>query len=110
MSTSDSQAAQGGSPAVVVRASDYWTASDSIVDGATKVAEAAVQALRSASTIVISVRFVRGISSCFGNVVLLRVQEEYGPTAIIERLSFDTDSEAQRQVIQRSLEAVRQPN
>lgn len=96
------------SPPVVILASDYWRASESIVDGAARLAEAVVLALKSARTVTVSLRGVRGVTSSFANVVLQRVAEAHGPASMRERLLFETDSEAQRQVLSRSMDAAEQ--
>lgn len=109
MSTSDSGPGPSGSGQGLLRASDFWRPSESIVDGAERLAEAAVAALRLHRRITISLSGVRGVTSSFANVLLLRILQEIGTTAISERVTFETDSEAQKQVLERSVAAVRQP-
>jgi len=92
----------------VIAASDYWRDTDPIVDSAARLAEAIVLALRSGGSDTVSLRGVRGITSSFANVLLQRVVEEFGPSAIRDRLHFQTDSETQKRVLDRSLEALEQ--
>jgi hypothetical protein len=78
-----------------------------VVEGADRVAAAVIAALDVAPQVHVSLVRVRGVPSSFFNIVLLGVANRFGVDAAANRVLFDFGSDAQRQIYQRSLAAVR---
>ncbi|HEU4394197.1 MAG TPA: hypothetical protein VFS92_01445 [Planctomycetota bacterium] len=91
----------------VVRALDYWRATDTVVETAERVADAIARLLAGPGRVVVSLCGVRGISSSFANILLQRAISVVGANELERRVVFDTDSESQQRVIRRSLDAVK---
>lgn len=90
-----------------VRAAEFVEPSASVVDTAEQVAKAVLRELGTGEDVVLDVREVRGASTAFFNVILLRVREAVGVDRMDRDVSFELGSSAQRLVFERSLAAVK---
>jgi hypothetical protein len=90
----------------VVVAMDHWSPRDSVVENAERLADAIAAALASPGQVTVSLKGLRGITSSFANVILARMAREVGGVAARARVVFETDTELQREILARSLEAV----
>jgi hypothetical protein len=77
------------------------------VESAGVVADAVVVYLADHDEVVVDLSGVRGVPSSFFNVLLLRVAEAFGAAALDSRVRFTLDSDAQQDVLNRSLSAAR---
>jgi hypothetical protein len=78
-----------------------------IVDTAQAVGEMVAKELRRGSSVVVSLRGVRGASSSFFNVLLRLAQDASDGTLDHARLAFDFENQVQRLVYEKSLAALR---
>jgi hypothetical protein len=106
MSTSELPGTVSRRPPGVVVAMDHWSPQDSVVENAERLADAIAAALASPGQVTVSLKGLRGITSSFANVILARTAQEVGGVAARARVVFETDTELQREVLARSLEAV----
>jgi len=90
---------------VTVKASDFVNPNGSVVDCAQMVAAEVASALRSGDNVRVSVRGLRGVSSSFFNVILATVGDAIGSQLTDARFDVETETEVQKLVYRRSLEA-----
>ena len=76
------------------------------VQWAVRLAEHVGPHLKVGSTVVVSFSGMRGVSSSYFNALLLKLLEFATVEQLHKRVSFETDSNAQRQILDRSVQAV----
>lgn len=85
---------------------NYVRDGSAVVDTATEIADVAAAALLRGSSVIVSLRGVRGISSSFFNVLLATVYAKCPQASAGDRFVIETETETQRQVLLRSVQAV----
>lgn len=94
------------SPVITLRALDYYNGSQPTVDSAVELARAAGQLLKAGESVVISFAGLRAVSSSYFNALLVWLRESYNLEFIRERVRFETESNSQRMIFDRSYQAV----
>ncbi|MCA9287702.1 MAG: hypothetical protein KDA05_03905 [Phycisphaerales bacterium] len=89
----------------LVKAVDFVEQEGSVVESAARIGQRVAQALRAGHRVVLCLRGVRGVSSSFFNVVLASVSEATSGDVASDRFVVETDSQTQRMVYERSLQA-----
>ena len=77
------------------------------LDTAESLADAVIRSLADdGTTVLISVKGLLGVSSSFFNLVFQMVLDQLGPNAVRDRIDFQTTSQVQMSIIDRSRAAV----
>jgi D-arabinose 1-dehydrogenase-like Zn-dependent alcohol dehydrogenase len=92
--------------AIRINASEFIDERRAVVDCASLIAQEAVRELRAGANVVVSLRGVRGVSSSFFNVLLSAVAEVLQNDFSNQRFDVETETAAQKLILQRSLEAI----
>jgi hypothetical protein len=90
----------------LVEAKNYLDPEGSIVVSAALLADVVLGKLNAGEDVTISLLGLRGLPSSYFNTILLPLVEAVGIAAVRQRVRFQIESEVQRQVFQRSLDAV----
>lgn len=88
------------------RALDYYEAHESPVASAEALADAVVPAVARGESVRITFEGLRGISSSYFNALLIRLRAAASGLEVRRRVTFVTDSNAQKEILDRSINAV----
>ncbi len=89
---------------VSLDARDFFDPQGSVVDCAARIAHEVVRQLSTGAAVCLSVHGLRGVSSSFFNVILSAVFENFD-RSVRDRFRVDTETDTQRIVYERSLDA-----
>lgn len=89
-----------------IQATKYMKPGAAPVDCAAVLGADAARAVAAGSPTVISFAGIRGVSSSFFNAILVVLRDQVGIDAAKRLVSFQTDSNAQKFVLDRSINAV----
>lgn len=92
---------------IEIRAADHIDPNGLIVRSGELLARRVIESLRSGESVHIDLRGLSGISSSYFNILLRLIYDEAGAAAI-DRVQLAFVSPLQKQVFDRSLEAIRQ--
>ena len=90
---------------ISIDAASYAQDDRPVLECAERVAVETHRILATGANVVVSVRGLRGVSSSFFNVILAKVAASLPAQSIATRFSVDTDTETQRFIFERSLQA-----
>jgi len=91
---------------VIIQAKDFVDPRGLILESAERLANEVAARLKGGSDIEISLSELKGASSSYFNVLLLRLIEVFGANEIRNRVTFQFRTIAQQQVFQRSLDSI----
>lgn len=89
-----------------IEATDFVTPQRPVVEAAGLLAIAVSGEIRAHGSVTVSLKGLRGVSSAFFNTLFADVARSSGTPALSSALKLETDSNAQREVLERSLKAV----
>jgi len=90
----------------LLKADSFTDPNGSIVRTALSLADASLVKLQAGDDVQISLDGMRGLPSSFYNTLLLRLIQALGVEAVRRRVTFQFDSNPQREMYQKSLDAV----
>jgi hypothetical protein len=91
---------------VTLEATHFLDPDGSIIGSASLMGQAAWEKLQAGEDVRISLVGLKGLPSSYFNIVLLRLIEALGVDAVRHRVTFQFASAAQKQMFQRSYDAV----